>query len=232
MKRIETGRMISWEKRDTWVAVYDVLGFKNLVRGADQDFPLALLTLNLSELLEWIQNEVEDFDGFEYMVISDMIILFSPDVEPISYSRILLICKQLINHFIYKQFPLRGAISIGTTFAAEDRPILIGPAFVEAYEYCEDQDWIGLLLTPSATKAIRNAGLEPLRHDFVSDEIPLRNLESENVLAYRFQGGAANFDSPLLSRLEQMRHFAPDEAKEKYSRTMDFIKKHYKYLTD
>jgi hypothetical protein len=86
------------------------------------------------------------------------------------------------------------------------------------------------LLTPSATLALRQAGLEPLHHDFVADDIPLRKLAIENVLAYRFQNGMSNSASPLLTVLKEMKHFAPDRDKEKYDRTMTHIVKHYRYI--
>ena len=108
--------------------------------------------------------------------------------------------------------------------------MIIGPSFLEAHEYCEDQNWIGLLLTPSATLALRQAGLEPLHQDFVSDDFPLRKTDADNVLAYRFQNGSSNYESPLLSFLQEMKHFASDKDKDKYDRTITFIKKHYRHI--
>lgn len=67
-------------------------------------------------------------------------------------------------------------------------------------------------------------------HDFVSDNMPLKAKSVEDVLAYRFQNGSANFDSPLLDNLQELRHFAPDKDKEKYDKTIEFIKRHYRYL--
>jgi hypothetical protein len=101
---------------------------------------------------------------------------------------------------------------------------------VEAYDYCEGQDWIGFLLTPSAVDAVRRADLEPIRHGFISESLPLkRGLDSENVLAYRFQDGATNRKNPLLNYLCEMKAFAPDKDKPKYSRTISFIIHHHEY---
>lgn len=221
--------MIKWIKHDSWIAVYDILGFKERIRDTDQGFQRFSITWDLSELFDRLESDNNNLGQFEYMIISDTIVIFAHDLEPSSYGWFLRLCKNLIEHSITKEFPLRCAISAGTAFTAQARPILIGPAFVEAYEYCEDQDWIGLLLTPSATNAIRQAGLEPLRHDFVVDTLHLRKLPPDDVLAYRFQNGAANFESPLLVHLRQMQHFAPTHAKDKYSRTIEFIQRHYQY---
>jgi hypothetical protein len=165
----------------------------------------------------------------EFIGFSDTIVIFSPDLQIGSYPWFLLQCIHTIERSFAVRLPLRGAISVGTAFTCSDPPIIIGPSFLEAYEYCEDQDWIGLLLAPSATLRLRRDGLEPQRHDFVDDTIPLRKKSRDNVLAYRFQNGEANFESPHLAFLGEMRHFAPETAKGKYSRTMEFIQRHYRY---
>jgi len=223
--------MISWNQRDAWVGVFDILGFKNLIRQTDLEFPRALLTSKLNDLFEALDHDVIQHGQLEYMVFSDTIVIFAPDLEARSYGWFLLQCTILINKSIAIRLPLRGAISVGTAFFSSSPPVIIGPSFLEAHKYCEDQNWIGLLLTPSATLAVRQAGLEPLHHDFVLDDIPLRKMSHENVLAYRFQNGMSGYSSPLLKFLEEMKHFAPDKDKGKYSSTMAFIEKHYRHIS-
>jgi hypothetical protein len=224
------GHMINWSQKDAWVGVFDVLGFKNVVRQADKEFPCAHLTSKLNDLFEALESDVAEHGQLEYMVLSDTIVIFAPDVEARWYGWFLLQCETLVNKSIEIRLPLRGAISVGTAFISRNPPMVIGPSFIEAHEYCEDQNWIGLLMTPSAVTALRQVGLDPLHHDFVVDQIPLRKMPSENVLAYRFQNGMSNYASPLLPLLQEMKHFAPDTEKEKYDRTMSFIKKHYRYI--
>jgi len=222
--------MISWNQRDAWVGVFDVLGFKSLIRQADQEFPRALLTCQLNDLFETLNSEVLKHGQLEYLIFSDTIVVFAPNLDVSSYGWFLLQCTKLMDKSITIRLPLRGAISVGTAFTSISPPVVIGPSFLEAHEYCEDQDWIGLLLTPSATIAVRRAGLEPLHHDFVVDEFPLRRMSRKNVLAYRFQNGMSNYSSPLLDVLQEMKTFAPDDDKGKYSRTIQFIEKHYRYI--
>jgi hypothetical protein len=222
--------MISWSQKDAWVGVFDILGFKNLIRQTDKEFPRALLTSKLNDLFEALGHDVMRYGQLEYMVFSDTIIILAPDLEARSYGWFLLQCTILINKSIAVKLPLRGAISVGTVFLSSSPPIIIGPSFLEAHEYCQDQNWIGLLLTPSATTRLYQVGLEPLHHDFVSDSIPLKNMSVDKVLAYRFQNGMSSYESPLLSFLQEMKQFAPDKDKEKYDRTMSFIRKHYRYI--
>jgi len=221
--------MIDWDKHNSWIAVFDILGFKNLIRDADRKVPCALLSGKLSEILQQVQEDCLKVHQLKYMIISDTIVLFAPDLEPGSYGDMLQVCKALIRASISSRLPVSGAISAGVWFTAVGYHILIGPAFVEAYEYCEDQNWIGLLLTPSGTNETRKAGLNPLHHHFISGSLPLRNKSQSDVLAYRFQDGGTNFENPLLSQLRDMQFSAPDKAKEKYEHTIEFIVKHHRY---
>ena len=170
------------------------------------------------------------------MVFSDTIAIFAPDLgddSPLrSFGWFILLCTRLITKSVEIRLPLRGAISVGTAFTSTSPPIILGPSFLEAHQYCEDQNWIGLLLTPSATLEFLQAGFYPNRDDFVSDNnIPLRKMPSGNVRAYRFQNGMSNYSSPLLRDLEEMRCLAPSCAKEKYTKTIDFIERHYRYTS-
>lgn len=104
--------------------------------------------------------------------------------------------------------------------------IIIGLAALEAYEYCNDQDWIGLILTPSASQKLIAENIPPWRQYFINQDIPMRSLSSHDVYAHKFINGSANYESPLVSRLAEMKHFTPDKHKEKYQKTIDFIRKY------
>jgi hypothetical protein len=229
-KHSKGSMMVEWSQKKAWVAVFDILGFKNRIRLADQEFQRALLTGQLDDLFEALEPEFIQNGQLEYVIFSDTIVIFAPDSEMRSYGWFLLQCTKLIERSIDIRLPLRGAISVGTAFLSTSPPIILGPCFLEAHEYCAAQNWIGLLLTPTANLVIRQAGFNPLNHDFVADQIPLRGISSENVLAYRFQNGMSNCSSPLIPLLQEMKHFAPEKDKIKYDRTMSFIEKHYRYI--
>lgn len=220
-------------KKESWVVVFDVLGFKNLVKDAEQDLARHALFGKITELVEFSEKEA-DIAGFEFVLYADTLVFFAPDEKPLSYSHLLHLCKMIICKSIVIRLPLRGAISVGPTYEAKGYPVFVGPAMLEAHRYGDAQDWIGLIMAPSATRKIREAGLEPARHDFVRRGICLKedSLLNDDVLAYRFQNGAANFESYLIRYLKEMMHFAPESAKGKYQRTIDFIKQHYRYLTE
>jgi hypothetical protein len=220
--------MINLNKKDAWVGFFDILGFKNLSRQTEESHR-KLLESQLNDLLKPLESDLKEYGQVERIVFSDTLVVSAP-WEARFYGWFCSQCQKMMHESIYIGLPLRGAISVGTVFISTDPPIVIGLPAIEAYEYCVDQNWIGLLLTPSATTALRQVGLEPLHHDFVSDDIPLRNKSAENVLAYRFQNGMSNYESSLLFLLQEMKHSASDKYKEKYDNTITFMKKHYQRI--
>ena len=223
--------MIGWNRKETWVGVFDILGFKNAILQAEEESHRLYLMSQLEDIFETLDSDIMTHGKLEFLAFSDTFVLFTESADVSSYPWFLLQCRNTIERAIVVKLPLRGAISVGTAYTSKDPPIVLGKCFVEAYEYSEDQDWIGLLLTPSATAILRKAGLEPQHHDFVTDEIPLRKLPKENVLAYRFQNGSANYESYLLPHLQEMYQLSPECAKPKYARTIEFIKRHYRHIS-
>jgi hypothetical protein len=222
--------MIEWTRRETWVGVFDILGFKNMINQAEDEFHRIYLTSQIDDIFETLKSDIMKNGELEFLAFSDTFVLLTKDQELASYPWFLLQCTQLINRSIEVRLPVRGAIGVGIAYTSKEPTIVLGKPFVEAYEYCEDQDWIGLLMTPTVTRRLRTGGLEPLHHDFGSDAIPLKTLSGEDVLAYRFQNGSANYSCYLLPYLQEMHQLAPAGAKGKYQRTMDFIEKHYRYI--
>jgi hypothetical protein len=224
--------MPKFERRETWVGVFDILGFKNIISNTDNEYNLIYLESQLNDLFEAIDKTYLAHGNIEVFSFSDTFIILTKDLDISSYPWFLLQCRELINRSIEIQLPLRGAISVGTIFESRDPLIFLGSPFVEAYEYAEDQDWIGLLLTPTATDMLRKCDLEPMHHDFIENpnDIPLRRKAKIGVLAYRFQNGATNYETHLIHHLELMKAKAPDIAKDKYTRTIEFIRKYYQWL--
>jgi len=169
-------------------------------------------------------------EALEFLWLSDTFVIFTPDDTAHSYAVIEQGARNFIEACLYSCIPIRGAISCGALIRRNDSHALMGHAFLDAYEYGEDQDWLGLLLTPSAIKKVRSLDLEPTRHDFISsDEIPMRKFSCNEVLAYRLQKGADSSIAPLLSCMESMKRCAQPEHHLKYERTIEFIKKHARY---
>ena len=185
---------------------------------------------------ETIKNLKESCEHYEtgyldYCWFSDTFLMFTPDDSARSYCVIEFAAKHFIENCICARIPIRGAISVGSFMHSKDNRSFIGNAFIEAYEYGEDQDWLGLIITPKAIEKAKSYDLFPVRHDFVqSDKIPLRKFSNKDVLAYRFQNGAANYPCHLLPMLRDMKLHSDEKYRYKYERTEKFIEKHYSWL--
>lgn len=225
--------ILTWTPSESWVAIFDVLGFKNrLEQAARSEISHRVLTGQINDLIASLDSDARRHGRLNTLVFSDTIVVYTWQAEPRDYPWFLQQCRHLMTESIRVRLPLRGAISVGRIDVAKEYPIVLGRPLLEAHAYAEGQDWVGLLTTPSATTELRRHGLDPLHHDFVADALPLRpGLKREDVLAYRFQNGSANFESWLIPLLREMRQQAPDdEAKAKYDRTIAFISKHYSWL--
>ena len=88
--------MLDWTVKDTWVAVFDVLGFRELVRQADSELPRQILTSKIDDLLEEFDSDIVNQGGLDFLVFSDTIAVFTPDLTPQSYPWFLLQCRKLI----------------------------------------------------------------------------------------------------------------------------------------
>ena len=219
-----------WNVRDCWVASFDILGFKNLVNIDGASFRAQMVQEDYDQTLEHLQKSAEHFSpgDLSYLWLSDTFVIFTNDDQGRSYGLIQSAAKLFIEKCLYSGIPMRGAISVGSLATTDDNRAVMGEAFIDAFITGEDQDWIGLLLTARAISKAQTLGLEPSRHNFVATaEIPMRKCVSTDVLAYRFQNGAANFNSPFIPILQSMKQQAGAAHKHKYQRTIDFISAHY-----
>jgi hypothetical protein len=222
-----------WIFANCWVASFDILGFKNFVNIAGGTFEASLVLEDYEGTLTHLESTCGDYHSgsLDYCWLSDTFIIFTPDDSARSYSLIQQAGKHFFEKCIYSSIPIRGALAVGSFIRSYDSRSLMGKAFIEAFTCGEDQDWLGFLLSPSAISKTRSFGLEPANHDFVtSDEIPMRKCRAEDVMAYRLQNGRANFSSPLIHFLKQMRQQAGDSHFKKYDRTIQFLQKHYRTL--
>jgi hypothetical protein len=226
-------RAEQWIASDCWVAYFDILGISNLMSIENDDPKAFLIRLDYEETIGILRRSCEEYDhgSLDYCWFSDTFLMFTADDSPKSYSVIQFAAKIFINRCLYSRIPIRGAISVGSFMRSQDNRSFIGNAFIDAYKYGEDQDWLGLIITPRGITKAESYNLYPNRHDFVrSDKIPMRKLPSNDVMAYRFQNGEANFPSPLLPILKDMKTQSGEEYRGKYERTEQFIIEHYRWM--
>lgn len=223
-----------WNISNCWVACFDILGFRSFISVEKDDWKAYRVCQDYEDTLEYLKKNCDryEYGGIDYCWFSDTFLMFTPNDSAQSYVVIQFAAKYFIEDCIRHGIPMRGAISVGRFMRTKDNRTFIGKAFLEAFEYAEDQDWIGLILTPNAISKANSFGLNPTHHDFVrASEIPMRTFNSQEVLAYRFQNGEANFPSILLPALHSMKSQSDEKYYGKYERTKQFIEKHYRWIT-
>ena len=166
------------------------------------------------------------------MFYADTFIFYSKSDQALDYSLMICVAQRFICECIYIKLPVRGAISFGELIFGHEKKILMGKAFLDSCKYGEDQNWLGLLLTPTATRKVYEYSLNPLHHSYINQDIPLRQYSKfdPKVFAYTFCDGSANYSNPLLGDLDEMLKTAPVAAKVKYENTIEFIKKYDKRI--
>jgi hypothetical protein len=148
-----------WQQSEAWVACFDIMGFKNISQR--EDLFTSLLQDGIGELIQYIQREAEN--SLKCILLSDTFIFYTPDGESNNYTQIINISKGFIKKCVTLRIPVRGAISFGKIVRGHQDRCLMGDAFLDAFQYCEDQDWIGLILTPKAIYRTRKLALHPSR---------------------------------------------------------------------
>jgi len=138
------------EKQTGFVALIDVLGFRELI-GRDED---------LSQVGKYINTVVSLFAtgktrGPQFVLFSDNLIIYTADDTANSFTDLVTACSHLAFELADNRIPVRGAISRGS-FMRSPMPtqgvILAGRPIVEADFYQHAQDWVGIMLAPSVVR--------------------------------------------------------------------------------
>src|ERR1017187_4451730 len=135
-----------------YIALLDVLGFSALV-ASDRD------GVRLGEYLDALTLAVTGHESsatIEYLAFSDTVILTSPDATDEAFNSLVVACARCMNLLLKKQVAVRGAIARGHVLVkkAGNNTFVAGSAVVDAYRYEQLQDWVGIMLAPSARAAL------------------------------------------------------------------------------
>lgn len=127
-----------------YVALLDVLGFSALVT-AD----------TAGEGVERYLNCLQRAKGataVDYIVFSDSIVLTVNGDGPDSLLAIAGACSRLMSELLIEHIPIRGAISQGAFVRSTvgESVFVAGRAVIDAYQFEQIQDWIGIMIAPSA----------------------------------------------------------------------------------
>jgi hypothetical protein len=191
----------------------------------------------------------------KYFAFSNSIILTTDNTELSSLQALIARCSVLLAVMVSRDIALRGAIALGSYIAdnTESGTFVTGNAMIEACQFEAEQDWVGIMLAPSAVQAVpdllaRSRYPDPVNSISISDlmqrlewaafvrpcRIPFHPTEAE---ANEFEGfaiipsyGNAAFGalrdciSDVLEGLARLKSIAPTlQAKAKYNRSIFWL---------
>jgi hypothetical protein len=219
-----------------WLGYFDLLGTSALIRSG-----------NIDEVFSAYQDALEKLDGWRkrhpnvyHAWFSDTFIMYSDDTSGVSFSAIEMVCRWFAFSLLRRKIPLRGTLSCGHFYADRANSLYLGAALLEAYEWGENQDWIGFILCPSTVSRLNELDLPvQARLNYVEYDVPFKKAPPAGqtpvgacILGNMIRLGRTG-DSVLLPKLEEMAKSQTEPSiRMKYERTIKFLVKHERRLAE
>lgn len=213
--------------RESWFSYFDLLGFSRLVREHIIEYVLPLY----EEVLETIAEKAgpKEKHGISYSWFSDTFIVYTKSDSLKDFGHIEQASRLFFQKLIIREIPVRGAMTIGKLYTNKVKNIFLGEALIDAYEYAEDQDWLGFILTPSIYHKLKNGPFDlsqRLHYRRVENSRIFKNKNRDNVYAFAFNNGALNGRNAFIDAIQSMKRQAGEAHIQKYRNTEQFIEKH------
>ncbi|OHB66116.1 MAG: hypothetical protein A2Y76_03600 [Planctomycetes bacterium RBG_13_60_9] len=220
-----------------WVACFDLLGTRQLVKSAK--------TRDVFRSFARASKTLGDLNRFNADIFhawfSDTFLIYSKDDSQGAFAAVEKVCRWFMTALIWGNIPVRGSISCGHFYSDEANGTYFGPALIEAYEWAESQDWIGLLLCPSCIARLEESGqsTEDYKH-YIEYTVPpfMKSLPDGScrcaacIPGNWVEEGGSGLNA-LLDNLCKMRDEQKDETVlQKYKRTIEFIERHQTRLPE
>jgi hypothetical protein len=175
-----------------WIAYFDILGFRNIVENFDANGVL----YSYREVLK----EIRQYDKVKHKFFSDSFVFYTENDSQDSFGHMYSASTMFFREMFAKNIPLRGCLTVGQFYVDEEEGIFFGRALIEAYDWAEGQNWIGLVLSEKAKDKLSSfktnndiSFLDSLRlYDFLEYEVPYKKRIKRNLLVYNL-----NIDSDI-----------------------------------
>ncbi len=160
----------------SFVAFFDILGFKDLVEGNSHEELLEIYNESLYRSLEIHDNIYEqlypiitpkeelDSIKIESFIISDSIILIQDTISERGLANLIGKCQNLLSITMADGIPLRGGISYGpvSIIKNERGTTIVGKGLTNAYQIEASQIWSGCVIEKKCFQLINNKGKHTL----------------------------------------------------------------------
>ena len=211
--------------RKRWVAYFDLLGTKELIR-SNRIFEVFVA---YAQAIEHVSRELHQTNTVQHAWFSDTFLMYSDDDSASGFTVMDHVARWFIQHLVTRKIPVRGAISSSDFYADRNHGMFFGKALVEAYEYGEAQDWIGYLLCPSAVIRLDEVGLPANeRLNYAYADIPYKKPPKNAVLnlpaCILGRWACINDQNKCVSSLREMKSAISDQSIiRKYDNAICFI---------
>jgi len=167
-----------------WVSYFDILGFKKLM----ENFP----TLYVRDVLKQALDAGRKCKiKCKFVFFSDTFIFYTDNDSQESFACIEA-ASSLFFHEMFlgrEKIPMRGCLNIGRFCTDEKNRIFLGPAFIEAHDCAEGQDWIGLVLSEKVRETLESPEFKGIKfgykNRYVEYPVPYKEeAKFRNLLAY------------------------------------------------
>ena len=160
-----------------WIGYFDLLGTKELIRENIHPKVFKVYSKAIEEFQKWKDN----LPDIQPIWFSDTFIIYSEDRSISGFSELDHISRWFYYYLIMEQIPVWGAISYGQFYADKNNHLFFGESLIEAYIYSEAQDWLGLILCPSAEHILNSQGFFSNQSSaYAYTDIPCKNLQIGN----------------------------------------------------
>jgi hypothetical protein len=137
------------KRLDGFVALIDVLGFRELVGREDELTEVGRYVDVVVELLAQPEKKLQ------FVLFSDNLLINTYDASVSSLYHLIVACSRLSYELAERGIAVRGAIAAGRFLRSPNTGqgvILAGRPIVEANQYEHEQDWVGIMLAQSSIR--------------------------------------------------------------------------------
>lgn len=172
--------------KNSFVAFFDVLGFKNMVEKNSHEYLMDIYDFGLYESLDQAENmtntilrlitpenELESLKVKIY-VISDSVIFIQENLTQRGLLYIISYCRILIGMAIADGIPIRGGLSYGPVSIDDKRgTTIVGLGLTKAYNIESKQQWAGGIIDKECFEIVPKERIDLVDHLIKNKENPI-----------------------------------------------------------
>ena len=207
-----------------FVALFDVLGFKNRIETTPLDAVVdgyqRLRALKLRARSVPIMSSVRvRMESVGTTIFSDTILLWCDD-ESDAVQSLLTACAVLVASAIEERWPLRGGIAYGDCILNREARTFVGLPIVQAYQVEQSQEWLGAAIHETALNHKTLGTLIQRTEDVIKYAIPVKPKAQTLDYAIHWGPYAMGVKTILESLIEETEDLS---VRAKYEATLGYL---------